>query len=500
MVIALLIGCGPLPAGDPARPDIVLISIDSLRADHVSSYGYKRETTPGLDSLAENGLRFTQARSASPWTLPSHMTMLTGLWPMDHQVIEDDIALRPDVPLIQEELQKAGWATGGFVSTIYVSGAYGFSRGFSTFSDYAISEKENLYHNVRVNALVDDTIEWMKGQEGKPAFVFLHIYDAHYPYVPPAPWNEKFDRVGKPQELRYKNYKYYLTHPISDRRLKHQTAQYDESIAWVDHELQRLQAAWKDSRRPVTWIVTSDHGEELGERGSWGHAHTLHSEALEIPLIVNGPGIAPAVRDELVGTIDIARTIGNIAGIPWSIGPGADLRSRVEPRTFYAETSRFDSARLSVQEGRHRFEIDLTANRRVLYDLEADASEREPLFDSGDKEKALTNLDTAARLEAALWSPLGVPWTLEAGTVRTTGWLVAADRIGQELTGPASFALYPLDAPIILDTNPALHGLYDAPATGPLRYTGPHRGAPITVSDETRAQLEALGYIQGPGE
>ena len=108
-LVLLLLGCSrPIPAGDPSRPDIVLVSIDSLRPDHLSAYGHDRPTSPALDALAARGLRFTDARSASPWTLPAHLTMLTGLWPTEHQVVEDLLKLPTDVPMVQERLREAG--------------------------------------------------------------------------------------------------------------------------------------------------------------------------------------------------------------------------------------------------------------------------------------------------------------------------------------------------------------------------------------------------------
>jgi len=229
----LLAACGgPLPDGDPARPDIVLVSIDSLRADHLSSYGYDRKTTPHLDDLAGDGVRFTHARAASPWTLPSHLTMFTGKWPTDHQVVEDDLALSPDVPVITEALQKAGYTTAAFVSTVYVSGAYGFARGFDQYEDYGIGEHENLAHAVRVDRIVRDAKAWVKEHgQGKPVFLFVHIYDVHYPYTCPSPWNTRFDRAGTEAEARYRTYAWYAEHPLPAGRLAHLTAEQDECIA-----------------------------------------------------------------------------------------------------------------------------------------------------------------------------------------------------------------------------------------------------------------------------
>lgn len=489
--LPLLAACGgPLPPGDATRPDIVLVSIDSLRADHLGAYGHERPTSPFLDELAAGGLRFADARTASPWTLPSHMTMLTGKWPAEHQVIEDDLALAPDVPLIQERLAAAGWATAGFVSTIYVSKIYGFGRGFSLFHDYDITEKNNHQHAAPAPKVLGDALAWMKERRDEPAFVFVHLYDVHYPYEPAEAFAGKFDPPAPAAALRYKNYRFYQRHPLSRARLDQLGAQYDECIAWVDEELRRFRAAWTRSGRPVTFVVTADHGEELGERGSWGHAHTLYREALHVPLIVNGPGIAPAVREETVGTIDLAPTLAAIAGIgPWD-GPGLDLRGPVPARPWFADTARFDSARLSVEEDGWRLDVDLARRARSLYDVRKDPRE------THDLER--TEPDRASALEARLAAHLGEAWTLERGAVTTDGFLwQGGARKGQRLDTPGTFGLYPSDATVVVEGGASTQGVAKAPRAGPVRYDGPVRATAITLSDETRAQLEALGYVQG---
>ena len=489
----LLLACrGPLPAGDPTRPDIVLVSIDSLRADHLGAYGYHRDTSPNLDKLAARGLRFEGARSASPWTLPSHMTMLTGLWPTDHHVVEDDLALAPSVPIVQESLTTAGYDTAAFVSTIYVSGGYGFARGFASYKDYGITERDNLSHPVRVETLVEDALTYAKEKgKGKPLFLLVHIYDAHYPYVPPPPFDAQFDPPATVPEMLYKSYRFFQKRPLSKKRMAQQVAQYDESIAYVDHSLGRLVDAWTDSDRPAYFVVTADHGEEFGERGSWGHAHTLYREALEIPLLVAGPDVVSAVRAERAGTIDIAATIAAMAGVPWGHGPGVDLRGPVPERTFLAETSRFDSARVSVQTANRRLDLDLVTGERTLFFTDVDAAEEHPRVTGPDVEP----------LERTLWEALGERWVGDTGTLRTLGTFYSGgERVGQELATPARFGVFPADANVYAGATDPVRGVIDAPATGPLRYEGARTAAHVTLDAKTREQLEALGYVQGPDE
>lgn len=484
-LILLLLGCHTLPAGDPHRPDIVVISIDSLRADHLSGYGYKRDTTPTLDALADDGLRFTHAISASPWTLPSHMTMMTGLWPTQHQIIEDNRQLVDSVPVIAERLQSAGYATAGFVSAIYVSGGYGFARGFDTYQDFGLTERASLGHQVRTPELVTSSLDWAKGlPKGTPAFLFLHTYDVHYPYAPPDPWNARYNRAMDPKNLQYVKWQYYKTHPVSKNRMHDLVAQYDESLRFVDDSLKPLIDMWSWDR-DVVFIVLADHGEEFGERGSWGHAHTLYSEALNVPFIVSGTGVPAAVREERVGNIDVAATAAAIAGVPWGIGDGVDARAPVPDRDFWLETSRFDSNKLA------RISGPAGSASAALFDLAADTAER---FELGPDPHEKAPLPVQGEL-AAIAGHLGEPWTLPAGTLTSAGAVFRGGFKVPDLTGPATFGVWPPDADLHVGGSTISGTLGSTP--GGVSWAGVQTAAQRDLSDEVKAQLEALGYSEG---
>ena len=326
------------PAGDPLRPDVILLSIDTLRADHVGAWGYApvdvrgqaTSPTPYLDGLAASGTRFSQAWSAAPWTLPSHATILSGLLPIHHGVIEDDRSVGACVPLLQAAFQKAGYATGATVATLYLTKKYGFDRGFDHFEDFGIStEKENLTAKPLAEKVFASEAAWGASlPAGKPAFAFVHVYDAHYPYDAPAPWNGRYDAETGDKGAKYKKYEFYLKHPLSAAELAHQTAQYDEEIAYVDEQFRQFVAAWTKNR-PAIVVVVADHGEELGERGSWGQAHTLWPEQLHVPMIVAGPGVAAQVVDRRAGLEDVAPTIAGLAKVPYDAVDGVDRSAAV---------------------------------------------------------------------------------------------------------------------------------------------------------------------------
>jgi arylsulfatase A-like enzyme len=512
-VLTLLLACGgpaPVPAGDPSRPDVVLVSIDTLRADHLGSYGYGRPTSPFLDALAARGTRFAAARSASPWTLPAHTTMLTGLLPSTHRVVEDDLRLADDMPLLQEQLRAAGYATAGVVSTLYVSTVYGFQRGFDHFEDFGIhGEKQNLQNEVVAEDVVDHALAWLRTQApGKPVFLFLHLYDVHYQYAPPPPYDTRFDRAPQEGDARYKNYHFHGKKKgrLDAAQMAHQVAQYDEEIAYVDDQLRRLADA--TASRPARWIVTSDHGEEFGERGSWGHAHTLYQEQLHVPLIVAGPGIAAGqVVAEPVGTQDLAPTVaawvgGALPGDGLDLGPS--LRGEARPptdRAMPAETTRFDTNRLSIYRDGKRLEWDLKSGHREYFDHATDPLERQSTL--------AAHPDDAKALEGALLALLGAPWSAPGGgQVQTEGVMLPRALRGGGAVAPGErFLVLPYDAPLRFSGA-------DGQSIGPFAQVGgavPGPGAALVLDarpgtgqveldDAMRKQLEALGYLQAGEE
>ena len=498
----LLLACTRAPTLGPGgqAPDIVLISVDTLRADHLGVYGYPRPITPEIDKLAASGTRFADARSASPWTLPSHTTMLTGLLPNHHQVVDDTLRVGEGLPWLPESLGQAGYRTGAVVSTIYVGKRFGFDRGFSLFEDFGLKgERQNLKGELRAEQVVDRALSFVAENTGQSVFLFLHLYDVHYPYSPPSPFDEALDRPSDGSDPVYKNYAYYRRNPLSADQMAHQLNQYDEEIAYVDHELGRLINAFAAAQRSALWVLTADHGEELGERGSWGHAHTLYPEQLHVPLIVSGPGVqSGAVVQTTVGLQDLAATLAEAAGLRWG-GDGLSLwpALRGEPlpeRAFLCDTSRFHSNRLGLYWGGLRLDWDLARGAMALY---ADPEERQDV--------AAERPEDLARLRAELVRQYGLSWEADRGEITTKGaFFDESGPLPSPLTieGPRRFAVAPVDAAVKVDGRGPYRaaGGQPPPSGAPLRYTGGVGAVESALSDEDKAELEALGYIQGDGE
>lgn len=464
-----------LPPGGE-RPDIVLISIDTLRADHLGAWGYERPTSPNLDALAARGTRFAMARSPSPWTLPSHTTMLTGLLPLEHGVVDDRSANHS--PMVQSRLQEAGYATAGFVTSIFVGRRYGFDTGFDDFTDFGVrTKKSNLERTPNAERLVNKALDWLQEREGESAFVFLHLYDVHYPYDAPDGFDRQFDRPSRDEELTYKKYFHYLKHPLSPEQMEHQKAQYDEEIAYVDQQLGRLIEAYGE--REVIFIVTADHGEEFGERGSWGHGHTLGPEQLHVPLIISGAGPAGVV-ETAVGLQDIAPTLAELGGVE-ALGSGMSLVPALsgEPlpeRAFVCDTSRFSTNRLGVYEAGDRVDWDLSQDLRVLT---SDPGELLPVQDPVREQELLSHA----------FALLGSPWSAQEPVSISRGVALIDGALSSE--GVGDFAVVPSDAMVgewSVRTPP--------PADAGVAYRGLLEGG-VDLSPEERQALEALGYIQG---
>lgn len=497
---------GPLPAGG-SRPDVLLVSIDTLRADHLGCYGYERPTSPFLDGLAATGTRYERFWSPAPWTLPSHTTMLSGWLPDRHGTYEDTTSIPASVPLVQETFQRAGYRTAGVVSTLFVSQRFGFERGFDHFQDFGITDPAaNNRGTVDAVEVFADVDHWAQQQPaGEPMFLFVHSYDVHYSYNAPQPFDSQFDRPAVFDDAHYRNYAYYFRHPLPAEQMTHQIAQYDEEIRYVDSELQRFVERWRASGRELIVAVTSDHGEEFGERGSWGHAHTLYPEQLHVPLVINGPGIRAQVLRERAGTEDIAGTLAALVGLEHPSGDGVDrhlqLRDGSSAGTSgtYAETSRFETTRLRQHHNGFDLVVDLVAGTEELYDLDADPAATENLITSQTRR--------AAEVRGVLSKRLGTPWVpSERGSPEPQGQARIWQRGLHEgpLDGP--FQVFPTDGSFVWH-GAAEQGPWSA-RFGPLpspddavTYRGPtwqQEGEAIGVEltkEETR-MLEELGYLQ----
>ncbi|MBX2798786.1 MAG: sulfatase [Myxococcales bacterium] len=502
----------PLPAGHPRRPDVILLSIDTLRADHLGAYGYERDTSPFLDELAAEGTVFEAAWSPSPWTLPSHATMLSGALPAQHGAIEDHLRVPDDVPLVQSTFRRAGYGTFGAVATLFVSSRYGFERGFSTFQDFGILDREqNNLSTVDADHVFHHALHWAQEQPSRrPLFLFLHVYDVHYNYDAPPPFNERFDRAPQWGDELYRNYTAYRRQMISATQLEHQVAQYDEEIAFVDDRFRAFVETWRAAGRQATIVVTSDHGEEFGERGSWGHAHTLWPEQLRVPLIVHGSGVRAQRVAQRVGTEDIAPTLAGLASLSFRAPQGVDrtptLREGLEVRpeasaARFAETSRFDSLVLRWHRWPFDLHVDMVRKSRSLCQLEVD-----PTCSSNVYKRHLSD---AEDLFAEMMGHVGSPWRAEAsGSVQVVDGIafVETSRHNQqlELEAGEAFTVIPGDAEVSFgQEGGSSQGPWRpfggiVPGAGcPLSYDGRFTvGNALVVSDEDKEMLEALGYLQ----
>lgn len=306
--------CTSRPEAPADWPHILLISLDALRADHLSSYGYGRQTTPFLDDLAGGGTRFSRAFVNTHGTPPSHTTMLTSLYQETHQVgFQTDLsgavnnAVPDGVVMLQELLQARGYQTVAVTDGGYMSADFGFARGFDDYFD----KGEGIENGSRAML---ERIRRRLEQAG-PIFAFLHTYEVHSPYAPPDRYRDLFgvfesDLLPASETLV----------PIQENAFEHLAAadfeflkaRYDAEIRYTDDVLRDFFAGLRDIGflDNCLVVVTSDHGEEFGDHGGLLHRATLYDELLRVPLIVRGPGVAGGVVDErLVSTVDIIPTI-----------------------------------------------------------------------------------------------------------------------------------------------------------------------------------------------
>ena len=348
VMAGLSLGCRSKSPVSPSRPSVVLISIDTLRADHVSVRGL----TPSFDAFAKTAVRFTSAWSHVPLTLPAHASILTGLLPTRHGV-RDNVGF--DVragETLAERFKKNGYVTGGFVSSTVLRRETGIARGFDVYDDQMAAGASGPGLERSASATVQQALQFVSANRAAPFLLFVHFYEPHTPYAAPA----AFDTRG--------------------------ASAYDREVAAADAALGALLDGLraKGVRRPAI-VVTSDHGEGLGDHGELEHGLLLYAEALRVPLLIARPDGKGAGTDvaATVRHVDIAPTLLELAGLDASGLDGAPLGPRLAggARAAYSETwyprLHFGWSELtSVAEGRWHY---IGGPRPELYDLEADPRE-----------------------------------------------------------------------------------------------------------------------------
>lgn len=341
----------PTNIGDTNRPNIIVIVVDALRADHVSAYGYERPTTPHLDAFMADGVRFAEATSVSPWTLPSNAALLTGRLPSRMRV-RDWASLKARLPeeevMLAEVLRDAGYQTTGIVSAYFVRSQFGFSQGFD---HYQITNSE------LAEMVNQATFDWLDANQAnlrtRPQFLLVYYYDPHTWYDPPPPYDTLYDSTytGPLTADVYQHGQKVVSGEIvpTARDIEHLIALYDGEITYWDAHLgrlfERLSAEGLLDNSLV--LVTSDHGQMFGEHGKWVHRNSLYEEVLRVPFFLrlsNGMGGGMTVETP-VSHVDIFPTVLDLAGLPVPAGlDGTSLRPLLEgepdalaDRPVYAE-------------------------------------------------------------------------------------------------------------------------------------------------------------------
>jgi arylsulfatase A-like enzyme len=387
----------------PGAPNILLISIDSLRADHLHSYGYARNTSPHLDAVAAEGASFETVISPTSWTLPAHMTLMTSLAPEEHGVITNRLRLGRGVDTLPQRLQRSGYATAGFVSATYLDGLYGFSRGFDKYDDYTLLRvaADKSRAAVTSQQVAGRAIEWLKDHaatdERRPFFLFLHFFDVHYDYNPPPAFARMFDAgYAGPATGNVDS----VHKGMPGRDLNHVVALYDGEIAWVDWNigkiLETLRSRGVDDNTIVA--ITADHGEEFLEHGQAAHYKTLYDEVLRVPLIVRYPGHVMRGRrvQGQVRLMDVAPTLLALAGLPVTHArPGAEGEARslaclltstsVKRTPLLPAFGDLRGEVASIRTGDAKLIRNLRTNKEEFYDLITDPGERKNLAGLGQK-------------------------------------------------------------------------------------------------------------------
>jgi choline-sulfatase len=413
-VLTLAAGCAQEKAGGAAGADgprgprhpmnVLLVTVDTVRADHLGCYGDAAAETPRLDRLASQGVRFAQASSPVPLTLPSHSSLLSGLLPPHHGLRNNGAGSFPsESPTLATALSAAGYRTGAFVGSFVLDRRFGLARGFATYDDEIERDPKAgivLEAERPGSVVVDRALAWLAKDEAKderdnkdgedgarPFFLWVHLYDAHAPYTPPSPWRERF--AGRP---------------------------YDGEVAAVDAQVGRLldELDRRGLAENTVVAVAADHGEALGEHGEQTHGLLLYEPTLRVPLLVRAPGLkAGQVVRTPVSLVDVAPTLAGLAGKPFAAAAGQPLDGRdlsaglrrgeePAPSDLYAETRYPELFGWSPLTALRRRDVKyISSSEPEMYDLASDPGEKANLAARAESARTAAGFEEQiARIEA----------------------------------------------------------------------------------------------------
>jgi arylsulfatase A-like enzyme len=382
-----------LTPGAAAGFNVLLVTLDTIRADRLGCYGWKRSETPVLDGLAERGLLFADAVTVAPLTLPSHATLLTGLYPPNHGVRKNgEYRLASEHVTLAELLKDRGYDTGAFVSAFVLDARFGLGQGFDTYDDgVALSESSPLadtFEERPARSVTDAALAWLRDRGGdRPFLAWVHYFDPHAPRIAPEPYSTQLDDP------------------------------YDAEIAYVDFELGRLleELERKDLVDQTLVVVVGDHGEDLGEHGEPTHGFFMYGSVMRIPLILSCPGLfrGPRVFEEdVVSIVDLVPTLLELLGV--EPGPNLDGSSLLDAVARHGRTVYMENMAPYLDHGwaplfglrRHRDKY-IRAPTPEYYDLWRDPGEQTNLHVGPPVDRKDSRDQLAAELERMLsaWAP-----------------------------------------------------------------------------------------------
>jgi len=444
------------PRPRAGRHNLLLISLDTLRADHVGAYGSRLPTTPVLDAMAAEGALFEQTIAPFPATLSSHASMLTGVYPRRHGVLGMFDRIPRDIPMLAEILAHHGYQSAAVTEDGMVLATAGFPRGFTYYREYKGAKRSTP--SGRAVATFDAGLRWLETHRGEQFFLFLHTYQVHMPYAPPPAFDVFTSAPGTEANA--------LPELVRCQQLYAGEVRYVDSA--IGRLFERLTKLGEADRTLV--VVTSDHGEEFGEHGGVQHAQTIYEEVLHVPLILRAPRLVPAgVRvPGPVSLVDLLPTVLDLLGIPPP--PATDGRSLVPLLRDPRGTSPVRPVFFEVREPLLQMALDL----------------------SGDGGRACSS---------RLIAPLAPDTVIEQVGARTNAhkWIFHLQPVGL----PEVYDLehdphehHNIAGPDLLPTGERLVEEYQALATPAADRRPDHKAPPATIDEETTKKLRALGYVQ----